>query len=146
MVLLIVVPLSTLLFVAYNTIWRIPSLKEMWVFALTNGQYKQGLGALRDSRDRYCCLGVLCDLPPLRNKIKWRFYPEEGVYEAIDIRKGLTSISNIPTDSLIAELGLTREITHKLMVMNDGEDGSVKEHSFKEIAEYIDNNVQLNNI
>lgn len=36
-------------------------VKEKWVAALTSGEYKQGSHALKDN-DRYCCLGVLCDL------------------------------------------------------------------------------------
>lgn len=36
-------------------------VKEMWLHALRSGEYKQGRNFLRDG-DRYCCLGVLCDL------------------------------------------------------------------------------------
>ena len=36
-----------------------PEIKEMWVNALPN--YEQTTGALRIG-DRFCCLGVLCDL------------------------------------------------------------------------------------
>lgn len=38
-------------------------IKEKWVAALRSGEYKQGMGQLRDSSDsRFCCLGVLTDL------------------------------------------------------------------------------------
>ena len=37
-----------------------PEIKEMWVNALPN--YKQGKKCLRDQDDKFCCLGVLCDL------------------------------------------------------------------------------------
>ena len=33
-----------------------------WVKALRSGDYKQGIGHLRDTRDRYCCMGVLCEV------------------------------------------------------------------------------------
>lgn len=33
-----------------------------WVKALRSGDYAQGRGALRDVADKFCCLGVLCDL------------------------------------------------------------------------------------
>lgn len=33
-----------------------------WVRALRSGEYEQGQGQLRDFEDRFCCLGVLCDL------------------------------------------------------------------------------------
>jgi hypothetical protein len=35
--------------------------KKKWVDALRSGKYAQGRNALR-KRNRYCCLGVLCDL------------------------------------------------------------------------------------
>ena len=37
-----------------------PEIKELWVNALPN--YKQGKQCLRDEYDKFCCLGVLCDL------------------------------------------------------------------------------------
>jgi hypothetical protein len=36
-------------------------IKEKWVNALRSGEYEQGQGVLRSS-DKFCCLGVLCDL------------------------------------------------------------------------------------
>lgn len=36
--------------------------KAEWVAALRSGEYAQGTGLLRDFDNRFCCLGVLCDL------------------------------------------------------------------------------------
>lgn len=36
-------------------------VKKMWIAALLSGDYKQGKNQLRDG-DRFCCLGVLCNL------------------------------------------------------------------------------------
>lgn len=36
--------------------------KARWVAALRSGEYRQGKSLLRDSEDRFCCLGVLADL------------------------------------------------------------------------------------
>ena len=36
-------------------------VKRKWIAALRSGEYKQGKGYLRKG-DRFCCLGVLCDL------------------------------------------------------------------------------------
>jgi hypothetical protein len=36
-------------------------IKKLWVEALRSGEYKQARGRLRDE-DKFCCLGVLCDL------------------------------------------------------------------------------------
>lgn len=37
-----------------------PEIKELWINALPN--YKQGKQCLRDQDDKFCCLGVLCDI------------------------------------------------------------------------------------
>lgn len=39
-----------------------PELKQKWVEALRSGKYEQGECALRTSDDKFCCLGVLCDV------------------------------------------------------------------------------------
>lgn len=44
-----------------------PEVKNLWISALRSGEYQQGVGALRqkadpEQPDRFCCLGVLCDL------------------------------------------------------------------------------------
>jgi hypothetical protein len=36
-------------------------IKKRWIKALHSGDYQQGKSALR-AGDKYCCLGVLCDL------------------------------------------------------------------------------------
>lgn len=38
------------------------SIMEMWVKALRSGKYKQGKSYLNYCDEKYCCLGVLCDL------------------------------------------------------------------------------------
>lgn len=37
-------------------------IATQWVAALRSGTYKQGTKKLRSAADRYCCLGVLCEL------------------------------------------------------------------------------------
>ena len=40
-------------------------LKDSWLTALKSGKYVQGTGQLRnDYLNRYCCLGVLCEIHP----------------------------------------------------------------------------------
>lgn len=36
--------------------------KKKWVKALRSGEYKQGRTKLRSLDDKFCCLGVLCNL------------------------------------------------------------------------------------
>ena len=60
---------------------------EKWVAALESGEYKQGVGALRNSDDEFCCFGVACDLavkagvipPPTLRHIQYRYEGNAGV-------------------------------------------------------------------
>lgn len=38
------------------------AIKQEWVAALRSGEYVQGRGYLRDRHDKFCCLGVLCEI------------------------------------------------------------------------------------
>lgn len=38
------------------------TIVKRWVAALRSGKYKQGRGSLHDRDNKFCCLGVLCDL------------------------------------------------------------------------------------
>jgi hypothetical protein len=47
-------------------------IAKKWVKALRSEKYKQGKGQLHNKKgDRYCCLGVLCDLYLKEKKKKW---------------------------------------------------------------------------
>lgn len=53
---------------------------KKWVAALRSGEYQQGRGSLRTPADRFCCLGVACDLYGHEHHIAWkgeRFQHEE---------------------------------------------------------------------
>lgn len=54
-----------------------PEIKAKWVAALRSGEYKQGRGQLRIG-DRFCCLGVLCDLHGRANRSEWRGNEYDG--------------------------------------------------------------------
>ena len=47
-----------------------PEIKQKWINALRSGEYEQGRKSLRD-RNKYCCLGVLCDLHAKETGNKW---------------------------------------------------------------------------
>lgn len=38
------------------------AIMEKWVAALRSGEYEQGTDFLRQSNNKFCCLGVLCNL------------------------------------------------------------------------------------
>lgn len=56
-------------------------IKAKWVAALRSGAYQQGQGALK-SDDKFCCLGVLCDLYAIENNARW--YRKEGVDDSME--------------------------------------------------------------
>lgn len=102
-------------------------IKQQWLRALRGGKYQQGHGKLRhtdDSGDKYCCLGVLCDLvdptgwkPPGTNSAGY-YHKEASGYPSAEVRA-------------IAELASDDENT--LVALNDG-----RRASFLEIAKYIE--------
>lgn len=59
-------------------------LVKLWVEALRSGKYKQGRKALRDKHNKYCCLGVLCDISKKDLKISWKEVTEDDVYSFKD--------------------------------------------------------------
>jgi hypothetical protein len=97
-----------------------PERKTQWVFALRSGNYKQGRGWLRED-DRFCCLGVLCDLydPTAWDEhVAYMLYFGEGCLPPYRVRQ---------------EVGLDIEDANDLANMNDRR-GS----SFEDIARYIE--------
>lgn len=49
-------------------------IKDMWIDNLINGNYEQGKDCLKDE-DKYCCLGVLCDLYIKEHNLSWNSDP-----------------------------------------------------------------------
>jgi hypothetical protein len=47
-----------------------PQVQQAWVKALRSGEYKQGRTRLR-AGDKFCCLGVLCDLHQKAGLGRW---------------------------------------------------------------------------
>ena len=45
-------------------------IKKAWVAALRSGEYEQGKNYLHTSDDKFCCLGVLCDLAVKAGKVE----------------------------------------------------------------------------
>jgi len=46
-------------------------IKKKWIKALRSGKYKQGKMVLHSTDNKFCCLGVLCDLYVKEKKSKW---------------------------------------------------------------------------
>lgn len=116
-----------------------PEWKAKWVAALRSGNYQQGSGDLRHD-DRFCCLGVLCDLV---DPTKW---DDIDRYEDAD---------SYPPDDVLRIVGLEIADCHQLAHLNDGEwvasghplqdfekydedEDHVRPQSFEEIANVIE--------
>ena len=98
-------------------------VKQKWVEALRSGQYLQGKNALKTD-DKFCCLGVLCDI----------LYPEQW------IRDGGYSLiwgedSGLPPE-LRDSLSIDRKQEDILIQLNDE-----KGKDFLQIADYIEQNL-----
>ena len=72
-------------------------IKNLWLKALTSGEYKQTTGALR-TKSGYCCLGVLCDIYRKETgKGRWRLSGIANHQHFVDIATGKSRISMLPT-------------------------------------------------
>lgn len=58
-------------------------VKQKWVEALRSRKYKQGQAQLREG-DRYCCLGVLCDIHAKETGHQWEDGGASYVYFDIE--------------------------------------------------------------
>jgi hypothetical protein len=112
-----------------------PEKKAEWVEALRSGTYRQGTKRLRrrqegDSEDRYCCLGVLCDIS---NDGHWEYASSEFLYY---YKMGDKSYDNVilPTE-ISRKYNITSVQEYSLIDLNDN--GA----SFPEIALYIEENL-----
>lgn len=115
-----------------------PEIKAKWLEALRSGKYEQGKGVLRDAENRFCCLGVLCDLispdswdeaPSLDNVMIC------GVAHDVSAFGYHYATHSSDTDlpfSLRTEVSLSADDQEVLIGMND--DG----RSFAEIADHIE--------
>ncbi len=106
-----------------------PELKSKWVGALRSGEYKQGKTALRSKDDKYCCLGVLCEISGMKRvqdtnamgDRRWRYY------------------FNGDSCTTVLPGGFSKEVDNvssQLIVMNDDAG-----KNFNEIADYIEANL-----
>ena len=107
-----------------------PAIKAEWVKALRSGNYAQGKGNLRTFDDKYCCLGVLCDIGQrkawTRRDDSYMYHYEHG---------GNTSYTALPGSGINTVIGISASSESALMIMNDNGD------SFEEIADYIEKNL-----
>lgn len=98
-------------------------IKAKWLEALRGGQFRQATGILRSRDDKYCCLGVLCQIVEPE---RWGQFPDGG-WRHGEVRSGMPDID------VTEKAGINdHEEIGVLANMND--DGA----SFAVIADYIE--------
>lgn len=113
-------------------------IKQKWIKALQSGEFFQTTGVLRETDNKYCCLGVLCELYARETNVGWAYDSDNGDYDFLHHR------ASLPDDVLywagledefgwsgVRENGSRFNLAH----LNDG--GT----TFPEIAEVIEKNL-----
>ena len=103
--------------------------KKPWIVALRSGKFKQGHTNLKNNDGRFCCLGVLAEI---------------NGYDPTLERYKLNGTEYL-NDKLLNKFDLSEEAQRHLAAMNDGgedaEGNRLREHTFDEIADYIEKNL-----
>lgn len=130
------------------------AIKAQWVAALRSGEYKQQQGALHDKPlepgqpERFCCLGVLCDLAYKAGAVSRQEGNERYSYGEL-LYGGILPPEVVQWAKLIDDQDLDGALdplvaldvgyrTHNLTTLNDD-----KEWNFNQIADAIEGDPDL---
>lgn len=106
--------------------------KQRWIDALRSGKYEQCREQLRSKGNRYCCLGVICDIYDKSNWEKSEDITLPGYRYTID---NIYSSVELP-EELMYIIGLTHDDMAELIELNDHEG-----YDFDQIADWIEENL-----
>lgn len=104
-----------------------PTVKARWLEALRSGRYRQGLGALRPSSTRFCCLGVLCDI-----------LEPEGWRQSSNMDFKHLEFNFMPGQSTYGKAGMTGDEMGDMDTLSRMNDEG---QSFEQIARWIEENL-----
>ncbi len=109
--------------------------RQKWTAALRSGDYPQGKHTLKTVADRYCCLGVACDLAA-REGVLDAFDQPATLTKSVQDWLGLLAATGTTTDG--HEYGPAHDdgdvsYAHALTELNDNADWD-----FNQIADLID--------
>ncbi len=107
------------------------AVKDRWTVALRSGKYEQGAGMLRSAKDKYCCLGVLCDI---EIDAEWK---TDGQHP--DLAYSILGANAYLPLKFGINIGISAAHEDDLTRMNDvhGDDRM----DFKQIADWIEENL-----
>lgn len=106
-------------------------IKDKWIAALRSGKYEQGQNNLRSVDDKFCCLGVLCDII---DNSKWETF-EKANSAKKQYPYTYNGYSGVLSYEMTKELKFKNTETKTLIIMNDSG------KTFAEIADYIEANL-----
>ena len=118
-----------------------PKAKAAWLMALRSGAYKQGQGYLRSKSNKFCCLGVLCDLGAKKdwqgchNTVNAWQYSSAPECNPRDTDSNDQTPNTFPPHHVVDRANLDMVAMDTLAKMND--DGE----SFADIADWIEKNL-----
>lgn len=117
-------------------------MKDKWVAALRSGKYQQGQHELKSCTDKFCCLGVLCDVKGLPYgdgffQLDESTHVDTCLVKRICVMDGPSIVIHGP--AIDKAFYVSNVIQEQLVTMND--DGV----SFNEIADWIEKNVKVEN-
>jgi hypothetical protein len=127
---------------------------NLWIKALRSGKYKQGVCALHTSDNKYCCLGVLCDLYDKDRKAKkkksikiskpkYNGNKNQHCYRYGDEYDFLPTVIKRWAGMKSKKGSLEIDGSYfDLSILNDG-DSYLGRKNFKEIAQIIETNVDI---
>ena len=106
------------------------ALKAKWLEALRSGRYKQGRRRLRNCKDEFCCLGVLCDIS---GQGQWR----QGDYSSNYCYYKEEESNSYGLPSFMVNVDGARRAGGELVGLND-----IDQLSFPRIANWIEKNIK----
>ena len=117
-----------------------PKIKKKWIEDLRSGKFEQGKHNLRSVDDKYCCLGVLCDIYVREQdeddeRNNWsKYYADTDTY-SVDGR------TSFPSPKILEWAGLnkgtvTLDINGEPVEIIDLND--VEGYSFEQLADLIE--------
>lgn len=122
-----------------ETKFELGPMQKQWIAALRSGKYEQGFRRLRTRDNKYCCLGVACEILGLEAKLDF------DVYRFIDEE---TSSNSVIPGMTFSRLGLRSKEGHLKEPLDDGRGycsclydlNDTAKLSFEQIADYIEAN------
>ena len=110
--------------------------KNLWVKALRSKKYEQGIGHLHNSesgKDKFCCLGVLCEVGGIKKEENHVYIIDSSYGEVKGIEYIYDGNATCLSEALKQKFGLSENAVNLLISANDGDlnNDEIKEMKFR---------------